>query len=498
MLTQDLSSHTASQLECEESLYKQVAFRISELVEHGTLRPGERVPSVRRCSEQQNVSIATVMQAYRLLESRGVIEARPQSGYYVRAQRWTPPPEPEMSKPAPRAVQVRVSDLVMQVVKAGRDPGLVRLGATLPGAALFPIKELNRTMASVARRSPAAAHNYDPPPGNRALRVQVARRAMEAGCTLSPDDIITTVGATEALNLCLRAVAKPGDVIGIESPTFFGILQIIESLGMRVCEIPTFPRHGVCLDELEERLKCCGVKACVFTPNFSNPLGSCMPDEKKRKLVKMLAEHKIPLIEDDIYGNLCFGPTRPKVAKAFDEEGWVMLCDSFTKTLSPGYRVGWVAPGRFRDRVEFLKFVNTSGTASLPQMAIAEFLQNGGYDAHLRKMRRFYATQVQRMTEAVSRYFPEGTKVTRPTGGMCLWTELPPHINSLAVYEQAMAAKITIAPGPLFSAKQKFQNFIRLNCGNSWSDEVEDAIRTLGRIIHAQPGANGAPQQNGN
>jgi len=403
-----------------------------------------------------------------------------------------------MTKPAPRAVQVRVSDLVIQVVKAGRDPGLVRLGATLPAAELFPIKALNRTMASVARRSPVATHNYDPPPGNRALRVQVARRAMEAGCTLSPDDIITTVGATEALNLCLRAVAKPGDVIGIESPTFFGILQIIESLGMRVCEIPTFPRHGVCLDELEERLKCCGVKACVFTPNFSNPLGSCMPDEKKRKLVKMLAEHKIPLIEDDIYGNLCFGTTRPKVAKAFDEEGWVMLCDSFTKTLSPGYRVGWVAPGRFRDRVEFLKFVNTSGTASLPQMAIAEFLQNGGYDAHLRKMRRFYATQVQRVTEAVSRYFPEGTKVTRPTGGMCLWTELPPHINSLAVYEQAMAAKITIAPGPLFSAKQKFQNFIRLNCGNSWSDEVEDAIRTLGRIIHAQPGANGAPRQNGN
>jgi DNA-binding transcriptional MocR family regulator len=309
---------------------------------------------------------------------------------------------------------------------------------------------------------------------------------METGCTLSPDDIITTVGATEALNLCLRAVAKPGDVIAIESPTFFGILQMIESLGMRVCEIPTYPREGICLEELEERLNCCRIKACVFTLNFSNPLGSCMPDEKKRRLVKMLAERRIPLIEDDIYGNLSFDPVRPKVAKAFDEEGWVMLCDSFTKTLSPGYRVGWVAPGRFREKVEFLKFVTTSATASLPQMALAEFLQNGGYDHHLRKMRRFYADHLQRMTAAVSRYFPEGTKVTRPTGGMCLWAELPPEVNALAVYEQAMAARISIAPGPIFSAKQKFQNFIRLNCGNPWSDTIEKAVRKLGEIIHGQ------------
>jgi DNA-binding transcriptional MocR family regulator len=486
MLPQDLASHAASQLNGQESLYKQVAFRISELIEHGTLRPGERVPSVRKCSEQQNVSIATVTQAYRLLEDSGILEARPQSGYYVRVRRWSPPPEPAMSNPAPRAVQVRVSDLVMQVIKAARDPNLVQLGATLPSAELFPLKELTRMMAAVGRRAPVAAHNYDPPPGCRALRVQVARRALEAGCLLSPDDIITTVGATEALNLCLRAVANPGDVIAIESPTFFGILQIIESLGMRVCEIPTYPREGICLDELEERLKCCRVKACVFTLNYSNPLGSCMPDEKKKKLVQMLAAREIPLIEDDIYGNLTFDATRPKVAKAFDEDGWVLHCDSFTKTLSPGNRVGWVAPGRFKAKVEFLKFVNTAATPTLPQMAIAEFLQNGGYDHHLRKIRRFYALQMQRMTEAVCRYFPEGTKVTRPSGGMCLWTELPPHINALSVYHQAMAAKISITPGQLFSAKQKFQNYIRLNCGNPWSPAIENAVRTLGDIIRSQ------------
>jgi DNA-binding transcriptional MocR family regulator len=496
MVTQDLGSHTASQVEYEASLYRQVALRISELIEHGTLRPGERVPSVRKCSEQQKVSIATVMQAYRLLESRGIIEARPQSGYYVRRQRWTPPPEPAMTQPARRAVQVKVSELILQVVKAGRDPNLIRLGATLPAAELCPVRELNRITASVARRSPLAANSYDAPPGNQALRVQIARRAMEAGCILAPDDIITTVGATEALNLCLRAVAKPGDVIAIESPTFFGILQIIESLGMRVCEIPTFPRHGVCLDELEARLKCCRIKACVFTLNYSNPLGSCMPDEKKQLLVKLLAKHRIPLIEDDLYGNLCFAPARPRVAKAFDEEGWVMLCDSFTKTLSPGSRVGWVAPGRFKAQVEFLKLVNTSATASLPQMAIAEFLQNGGFDHHLRKMRRFYAAQLELMSNAVTRYFPPGTGMTRPSGGMCLWVELAPEIDALALYQDAMAAKITIAPGPIFSASRKFQNFIRLNCGNPWSESIENAIRTLGALAAARKNKTPA-RQNG-
>jgi DNA-binding transcriptional MocR family regulator len=484
MNTQDLASHTAALLDCEDTLYKQVALRISELIEHGTLRPGDRVPSVRRCSDQQNVSIATVMQAYRLLEDRGVIESRPQSGYYVRAQRWSMPPEPGMSKPPPRPVDVRVSDLIMQVVKAGRDPSLVRLGATLPSPELFPIRELHRAMSAVGRRLPVAANSYDPPPGNHALRVQVARRAMEAGCTLAPDDIITTIGVTEALNLCLRAVAKPGDVIAIESPAFFGILQIIESLGMRVCEIPTYPREGICLDELTQRLDTCRIKACVFTLNFSNPLGSLMPDAKKQQLVRLLAERKIPLIEDDLYGNLAFGPSRPKVAKAYDQDGWVLLCDSFTKTLSPGYRVGWVAPGRFKAQVEFLKFVTTAASPSLPQMAIAEFLQNGGFDHHLRKIRRFYGDQMQCMSAAVSRYFPPGTRATRPTGGMCLWVELPPKVDAFTVYHQAMAAKISTAPGPIFSAKNKFQNFIRLNFGNPWTERIENAVRDLGTIVH--------------
>lgn len=485
MSTPDYASHIAARLDGNVNLYERVALRISELIEHGTLRPGERVPSVRRYSEQQDVSIATVMQAYRLLEDRGLLEARPQSGYYVRTRRWTPPPEPEMYRPKPQVSDVRVANLVLEVVKAGFAPGIVRLGTTLPSPDLFPARELNRVMAAVGRRSPGESHGYLSPAGHPSLRLQIARRAIEAGCTLSPDDIIVTCGAAEAMNLCLRAVAKPGDTIAIESPTFFGILQIIEALGMRACEIPTYPREGICLDELTARLKRCRVKACLFTPNFSNPLGSWMPDEKKQRLVELLARHEIPLIEDDIYGNLIFGPTRPKVCKAFDKDGWVMTCDSFSKTLAPGYRVGWVAPGRFKDKVEYLKWTNTHSTSSPPQLAMAEFLQTGGYDHHVRKLRRIYAENLQRMTEAISRSFPPGTRACRPGGGMALWVELPPAVKALEVHRRALADKISIAPGPIFSVKQGFQNFIRLNIGNPWCERIEGAVLKLGEIITA-------------
>jgi DNA-binding transcriptional MocR family regulator len=483
MVTETLASHIAAQPESQKSLYRQVALRISELIEHGTLRPGERVPSVRKLSEQEEVSIATVMQAYRILESKGLIEARPQSGYYVRPRVWRPPAEPAKSEPSLRATRVSTTDLVRRVMEAARDSSLVGLGAALPSWSLLPTLQLSRTMAAVGRRSPQSANAYDVSPGNHPLRVQIARRAMEAGCTLAPDDVITTCGCQEALHLSLRAVAKPGDTVAIESPTYFGVLQIIQSLGLKACEIPTYPRHGICLDELEKRLDCCRIKACLFMLNYGNPLGSCMPDDKKERLVEMLAKRNLPLIEDDIYGELAFAADRPKTAKAFDREGLVLLCSSFCKTLAPGYRVGWVVPGRFRDEIQHLKYVTSMGTATLPQLAVADFLATGGFDHHLRKLRRVYADQVERVTHAITRFFPEGTKVTRPTGGYVLWVELPSNIDSVELFDRALREKISIVPGPIFSPKQGFRNFIRLSCGNQWSETIDKALFKLGQLI---------------
>jgi DNA-binding transcriptional MocR family regulator len=462
-------------------LYDQLASYIVTLIDRGTLRPGDRIPSVRRLSRQQGVSTATVLHAYVQLESRGIIEARPQSGHYVRSSRRSILPEPRAPRPSCTAARVSVGSLVAKVYGATRDPLIVSFGTAYPSPEVLPTEKLNRTMSTIARTAGGMGVTYDAPPGYLPLRRQIARRAMESACSLSAEDIITTFGAMEALTLCVRAVAQAGDTVAVESPAYYGLLQLIESLGIKAIEIPAQPRLGMDLDALEETLSRQRIKACLAIPNFNNPLGSAMSDASKERLVAMLARREIPLIEDDIYGELHFGDARPRPAKAFDREGLVMLCSSFSKTLAPGYRVGWTAPGRFRERVEQLKFAHTVATATLPQMAIADFIEHGGYDHHLRQLRRRFASQVQRMSEAIAEHFPPGTRVSRPEGGFVLWVEMP-GASALDLHERALSVGISIAPGPIFSAKARFSNCIRVSCGSPWSELHDHAIRTLGRL----------------
>jgi DNA-binding transcriptional MocR family regulator len=463
-------------------LYENLASDLAGLVAKGTLRPGDRLPSVRQLSLQRRVSVATVLQAYLLLENRGLVETRPQSGHYVRVPRATPAPEPRAPRLSSQATRVTVSDLVARVYGAARDPRIVPFGAATISPLLLPTEKLNRRMAAVAREAGGAGVAYDVPPGYLALRRQIARRAAEWGVALRPDDIVTTVGAMEALHLCLRAVAGAGDTIAVESPGYYGLLQLIEGLGMRALEIPANPGTGLDLDVLEQSLKRHRIKACLAVTNFSNPVGALMPDESKRALVQMLARREIPLIEDDIYGDLYFGDVRPRPAKAFDEEGLVLLCSSFSKTVAPGYRVGYVVPGRFRERVERLKFSQTVATATLPQMAVADFLANGGYERHLRRLRRNLEGQVARMSAAIAERFPAGTRISRPSGGFVLWVEMPPGKSALELHARALDAGISIAPGPIFSAKQRFASCLRVSCGFPWSELVERSLATLGSI----------------
>ena len=463
-------------------LYDRVVDEISRLVDRGTLRPGDRIPSVRKLSSTNGVSISTVLQAYLVLENKGVIEARPQSGYYVKSRRDLPA-EPKPTNPPRTVTTVGVTQLVAQVFHAARDPGVTNLGAATPSPGLLPIKRLNRIVGALARRYDPVGINYDFPPGYEPLRRQIAKRSPEFGCSLTAGDIITTNGAMEAVHLCIRAVTKPGDILAIESPTYFGFLQIIESLGMKAVEIPTHARHGILLDALERAIRRHKIKACLFSTNLSNPLGSSMPDRSKKEMIELLARREIPLIEDDIYGDLCFASVRSKTAKAYDKKGLVLLCSSFSKTVAPGFRVGWTAPGRFGSEIESLKLMNTMATATLPQMAISEFLENGGYDRHLRRIKKRFADQMRFVTDLITEHFPKGTKVTRPAGGYLLWVELPNGVDSLKLHSEALRQKISIAPGPMFSAKNRYANFIRLSCGQMESERIENALAKLGRMM---------------
>jgi DNA-binding transcriptional MocR family regulator len=467
-------------------LYVELARTLEHLIEQGTLRPGHRLPSVRRMALQRTVSISTVLQAYTLLENRGWIEARPQSGYYVRPRLPMDTPEPRMARPMARPSYVGVNDLTAEVLALAVDPGFVPFGAACPDPTLFPTKKLARILGAVGRNDPSLLGRYAMNWAFDPLAREVARRYLQAGCPLAHDELVITIGCTEAINLALRAVTKPGDTVAVETPAYFGFLETIQSLGLKALEIPTGPREGLCLDATRDALSHHDVKAVMVMPSFSNPLGSCMPDDKKAQLHRLLAEFDVPAIEDDIYGDLHFGERRPKPLKAWDHDGRVILCSSFGKTLAPSLRVGWCAPGRYLERVRRLKFTNTLGTPVVLQKTVSDFLRNGGYDHHLRSIRRAYHHQLHLFSQAILRHFPAGTRLSRPEGGFILWVEMPAGVDALHLHREAVKRHISTAPGPLFSVKDRYRNCLRMNCGLPWSEPIEAALRTLGELAKKQ------------
>lgn len=468
-------------LETTMPLYHQLAEQIHELIRAGTLRAGDRVPSVRRLSNQQRVSVSTVLQAYQRLEDIGVIEARPQSGYYVRRLS-AGVREPEPSRPPKRAITVEVNDLTDAVLAHASNPDVIAFGSACAAPELFQLERVRRVLSALARRDRNALGRYGLPPGTEKLRRAVARRALDWGCRIDWRNLVTTTGCMEALNLALRAVTRPGDLIALESPTYYGFLQILQSLGLRALEIPTHPRTGISLEALELALAEHPVKAVLMMANVSNPIGATLSDAAKKRLVELLAAKKVPLIEDHIYAELLFDSPAPRPAKAFDRAGNVMLCSSFSKTLSPGLKVGWIEPGRWRDRIRMLKFMSSGGQNELVELTVAEMLESGGYERSLRQLRRRFEAQVDTARGVIAESFPRGTRVTRPSGAYILWAELPKECDSVALFERLLERGITIAPGPMFSASQRYRNCMRLSVGQVWDERHERALREVGRL----------------
>lgn len=467
-------------------LYVQIAESVIEQISNGTLRAGEKVPSIRRLSRQKRVSISTALQAYMWLESRGHIEARPKSGFFVRRPFSSLIPEPRYEKHHTSPHLPGTNEILATFMDSTSDHQCVPFAAGCISPELYPNRALNLSLRRIVNRHPLHSGRYEFPPGVEALRRQIARRAPDLGCEATPDDIVITGGALEAVNLSLRAVAKPGDVVAVESPTYFGILGAAASLGLKVVEIPTHPQFGVCLDRLESAIRKHRVRACILMSNCHNPLGYVVPDDRKKAIAELSARYNVAVVEDDVYGDLAFETPRPRTVKSFDRKGLVLLCSSFSKTLPPGYRVGWVMPGRFRAEVVRLRFLSTVATSTLSQMTIADLLGSGGYDRHLNRLRAAFACQVETVRQAIARYFPSGTRISRPAGGILLWVEMPSKVNAIKLYQQALAEQIAILPGKIFSPSSRFRHHIRINCGYTWTEAHERALLRLGRLCETQ------------
>lgn len=467
-----------------EPIYLKLANTLEDMISDRSLRPGDRVPSVRQFSQQQRVSVPTALQAYATLETRGLIEARPKSGFYVRLRRSELIPEPVMKSPVvPRIINLAGYDPVESLLADHADSKLVPLGAALPSADLLPGVKLARIMGAIGRRLGSHSIAYDMIPGSETFRRELSRRSLDWGCALHADEFIVTVGATEAVSLALRATCKPGDTVAVESPTYFGLASMLGELQLNALPVPVDASDGMDLDVFEKALRRNRIAACVSIPNFHNPIGFVMPDENKRRLVESCNKRGIPLIEDDTYADLQHDGPRPRSLKAFGPKDSMILCGSYSKKLAPGFRVGYVAAGKWQARVKALKQASTLSSALLPTLAIAEFLKNGGYDRYLRTIRQAYRHQVDKMKEAVVESFPPGIGLSRPKGGFLLWCELPAATDAIKLAERARSAGISIAPGPMFSPVGDFLNFIRINCGYPWNPQIERAIGVLGHLV---------------
>lgn len=465
--------------------YEKLADDIAELIRTGVIAPGEKVPSVRHASRTYGVSPSTVFQAYYLLEDRGLIQARPRSGYFVHALARRQLNEPSISHYASSSVDVDVSELVFEVLGSLKDPDMVAFGSAFPSPDLFPLARLSRSLASSVRDMKPHSVIADMTAGNPDLRRQIALRYMVSGMLLPMDELVITNGAMEALNLCLQSVTQPGDLVAIESPAFYATLQVLERLQLKAVEIPVHPREGIDLDSLADSLQRFPIKACWFMSSLQNPLGASMSDAKKKQLYALLQQHQVPMIEDDVYAELYFSAKPPKPVKSFDTDGLVMHCGSFSKCLAPGYRVGWVAAGRFAEQVSRLKLMTTISPSVPAQAALADYLQHGGYDRHLRKLRHALESQQRAMLASAARHFPRETRVSRPNGGYFLWFEFPERVDSLQLFQLALAQGISLAPGPIFSANRQYRNCARLNYGTPWDERCEQAMATLGRLLAA-------------
>ncbi len=462
--------------------YQHLATLLAQRIEQGLYRSGERLPSVRSLSVEHGVSISTVQQAYHLLEEKQLITPQPRSGYFV-ASRKANPPMPALTRPAQRPVEITQWDAVLELLDSRLEDNVLQLGSGMPDLTQPTLKPLWKAFSRQAQKQDILLLNYDNLYGVAALREQIARLAIDSGCQLMAEEIVITTGCHEALSVSIRAVCEPGDIIAVESPSFHGIMQTLRGFGIRAIEIPTDSVTGISLEALELAFEQWPIKAVVVVPNCNNPLGFIMPENRKRALLTLAQRFDAAIIEDDVYGELAWEYPRPPTIKAMDMDGRVLLCSSFSKTLAPGLRVGWVVPGRYRDRVLHMKYIVTGSTATQPQHAVAEFIRHGHYLPHLRRMRQIYQRNYETFSCWVRHYFPCDICVSRPQGGFLMWVELPEAFDAVRLNRELRESRIQIAVGSLFSASGKYRNCLRLNYGLPLTEKTENALALLGAAI---------------
>lgn len=464
----------------KEFLYTEIANGIASQIRTGVLKAGDKLPSVRKLCLDHQISMNTAKRVFLELESQSLVDSKPQSGYFVSKILSVKLPLPEVSKPSLIANNDEPDELINKIYENIGKKDLTIFSIGIPSGDLLPVAKLKKEIINATRVLKEGGTEYEELQGNVKLRRMIAVRSLQWGGNFHENDLVTTNGGMNALSFCLMALGKPGDTIAIESPCYPGILQLANGLGLKVLELPTHPTTGIEIEALKKVIP--KIDLCLLIPNYNAPLGSCMPDENKKEVVRLLSENGIPLIEDDVYGDLYFGPNRPKCCKSFDKEGNVLYCSSISKTLAPGYRVGWIAPGKYKDKILKLKLLHSTSSISIVNEAVANFLKSGKYEKHLQQMRKTLHNNYQNYVQTIAESFPDGTRTSRPQGGLSLWVEFDKSIKTTELYDLAIRENISIAPGRMFTLQNQFENCMRLCIGLPWSEETQLKLRQVGSL----------------
>lgn len=462
-----------------DTLYSRVAKDISGMIESRVYSEGDKIPSIREMSHSMGVSINTIKEAYTLLENSGYIEGRPHVGFFVKKKVYKP--VDRYYEPIPKSDSESI--LYQNILKEIMSPDYFPLGATVSSPSLLPLKDFNHLINSMTDEQKNLALTYAPTEGLSSLRVAIVKKLIDSGLHLDPEDVVITSGCEEAILLALSSITKPGDSVAVQAPVYCNLILTLRNLGLKLIEIPGDDREGVTPEVLQYVIENNSITACLLISNFNNPSGTLMSSDNKRAVATLLASNGIPLIEDDVYGDLYFGEKRPTTCRTYDSSGNTILCSSFSKTVSPGLRVGYIIPGKYRDRIIQRKMGMNICTSTISQLLLYNYLESGGYYRNLRRLRTEVGKRVKLLREDVLRYFPTGTRVNDPGGGYSLWVELPGGISGLDLYNIVIERGIAIVPGGLFSQRGSYESYIRLNAG-AYTEDVEPAIKTLGEVVY--------------
>ncbi len=463
--------------------YEEIAGYISQAIVDGVIPCGSKLPSLRRMSIRFDCSVSVVMQAYEELEKQGKTYAVEKSGFFASLPLRNPLPAFQKDSYTLKSEKARPLSIIGKIVEASNDKTIVPLGAGIPCESLLPLAALKQSIGRVLREDASLLQRYSNEAGDLRLRNEICKILLIRGIRVSPGEILITNGCTEALSLAIQAATSPGDAIAIESPVFMGAIQIMKELNRRIVSLPTSAQNGMDLDSLETTLRNGEVKAVMMTAAFQNPLGFVMPPEKRKRAVELADRYGITIIEDDLYSESSHNHSVERSLKSFDGKGKVIYCSSFSKTVSPGLRIGWMIGGDYHQKCRNLKTTQNLGGSPLLQAALADFLVTGRYDYHVKTLQKAFCRQAAEMKMLLSSAFPSDTAISSPGGGLFYWVELPGRIDTLKLFNQALKEKISLAPGQAFCSGEHFRNCLRVSFASPVTDEIRSGIRRLGNMI---------------